>query len=188
MSAFTERGIAGHRGRRSFQFYLNVDQGWQPSVQTVWLYDSPACKAINIRSSFTSQIIHTSQLILCALPWHYFAFYLKWGKRTCHIIFSKQWFLSSIIWQPCVPFTVASGAFVFLILPHKENFFSVSRNPAYTYLLLGTFFFFFLVTEKPSSKLKHTRGSGENGVDDIVFSDMDVRLKDKSVGWMLSCQ
>lgn len=95
------------------------------------------------------------------------------------IIFSKQWFPSSIIWQPCVPFTVASGAFVFLILSHKENLFSVSRNPAYTYLLLGT--------EKPSSKLKHTRGSGENGVDDIVFSDMDVRLKE-SVGWMLSCQ
>lgn len=78
---------------------------------------------------------------------------------------------------------MASGAFVFLIPHHKENLFSLPRNPAYTYVLLGAFFFFFPpVTEKPSTKLKHTRGSGENGVDDIVFSDMDARLKDKSVG------
>lgn len=78
---------------------------------------------------------------------------------------------------------MASGAFVFLIPHHKETS-SVFPETQPTLMSCWVRFFFLFppVTEKPSTKLKHTRGSGENGVDDIVFSDMDARLKDKSVG------
>lgn len=60
--------------------------------------------------------------------------------------------------------------FLFLVIKKKKNLLRLSRNPAYTYLSLGTFFFsfFYPVTEKPSTKLKHTRGVVKMGVDDIV--------------------
>lgn len=75
-------------------------------------------------------------------------------------------FQSNIIVRPRVPLTVSSCAFVCPIPCHKENLFRLTNkkkkkhtHPAYTYLLLGTFFSFFNpVAEKASTKLKHTRG------------------------------
>lgn len=130
-----------------FFFYVNVDPGWPPSVQTVSLYDSPASPAINIRRRFTPQIIHTSRFIsplLCFPP--LFVLVLTPAEVVCHFQQTSDFCLTSS--HTLVShFPVASGAFfffAFLIPRHKEkNLLRLSRNPAYTYLLLGTFFLFF---------------------------------------------
>lgn len=161
-------------------------------MQTVWLYDSHASPTINIRRSFSDNSQVPIYGVCSFFFRHYLGFYkcspqLRQTEVVCHFQ-QQQWFQSNIILHPCVPFTVASGAFVFLIPHHKENLFRLSRNPAYTYLLLGTFFFFFIRSLKSLPLSSNTRGEWWKWGRWHCFSDMDVRLKDKSVGWILSCQ
>ena len=158
---------------------MNVDPGWPPSVQTVPLYDSPASPAINIRRCFTSQIIHASRFISPLLC--FFATIRSHvdAGRSGVSFSANKWFLPNIISHPGVPFLVASDAFLFslffllflfLVIKKKKTSsdFPETQPTLISRSVLFFFSFFYPVTEKPSTKLKHTRGVVKMGVDDIV--------------------
>lgn len=121
----------------------------------------------------TSQMIHMWQFIVWGPFCHFFkAFYRYSLTKSSSLSFSaNRGFCVTLSHSLPVPFTAASGAFVFPIPHHKENLFPSFQKPS-LHLSLAVYF-----RQAPTHK-----GGGGNGVDDIVFRDTDVWLKDKSVG------
>lgn len=143
LSAFTERGIAGHRGRPSFLFYLNVDQGWPPSVQTVWRWLSCiSCHKyqMELHSSDNSHnhvyrlrsVLPLFRALSLFTPIKTNSSVGSFSVNSDFCLTSSHTLVLHLLWHPVLLL------FLFLIIKKTSSDF---RNPAYTYLLLRTSFF-----------------------------------------------